>query len=476
MPSPPHLILRIAACLSASCLVAACSSAESRAQDALAAYQVASAANDVAGARKALRQLVRAKEDVPDYWIELGKLEASVGSYGDASYAFTRAYELDRSNPDLLSNLTELALRTGDLSSAEEHAKELDVISPGSSWAKVAHASQAIHDGQYDEGLAISNQLLANTPLDPVATVIKGRALIGLNRTAEAEALLIKQIQSQPTDIGSAKLLVRVLVRKNDWKTAAAAAVRIAQNLPSDQQNALFLVEAAFRSGDVKLGRSASAGILKPAQGPQLIDQVLDLWSDYWPSPQRLQDARTYANSAAGLKQKLVYAAFLSRQGSPADAVRLASEVATLPVTAGNAEANAVLGDALWRLGKLGDGKSRLDAVIAYDPGNASALRSRAEFELKTRNTAAAIADAQKLVTVLPDSADDRLLLARCFMAAGNKSWADRTLWAAFQDIQADDKIYAALLNTRNGNADATVELTEEFQRQRDNKLSRGLL
>ena len=61
-------------------------------------------------------------------------------------------------------------------------------------------------------------------------------------------------------------------------------------------------------------------------------------------------------------------------------------------------------------------------------------------------------------------------------MAAGNKSWADRTLWAAFQDIQADDKIYAALLNTRNGNADATVELTEEFQRQRDNKLSRGLL
>src|SRR4029079_16630827 len=82
----------------------------------------------------------------------------------------------------------------------------------------------------------------------------------------------------------------------------------------------------------------------------------------------------------------------------------------------------------------------------------------------------------QKLVTVLPDSADDRLLLARCFMAAGNKSWADRTLWAAFQDIQADDKIYAALLNTRNGNADATVELTEEFQRQRDNKLSRGLL
>ena len=476
MPSPPHLILRIAACLSASCLAAGCSSSEAQAQDALAAYQVASAANDVAGARKALLQLVRAKEDVPDYWIELGKLEASSGSYGDANYAFTRAYELDRTNPDLLSNLTELALRSGDVNLAEERAKELDVISPGSPWAKVAHASSALRDSQYDQALAISQQLLANNPLDPVATLIKGRALVGLKRVDEAQALLIKQIQSQPTDVGSAKLLVRILVRKGDWRTASAAAVRIAGNLPSDEQNGLFLVEAAFRSGDVALGRAASAGILKPAQDPELINKVLNLWSDYWPSPQRLQDARTFANSAAGLQQKLSYASFLSREGSPADTIRLLSRSATLPVTAENAEANAVFADALWRLGRFGEAKNRLDAVISYDPGNANALRSRAELELKTNNSAAAIADAQKLVSVLPDSGEGRLLLARCFTAAGNKSWADRTLWAAFQDIQADDKIYAALRETRKGNADALAELTDEFQRQRDNRLNRGLL
>jgi tetratricopeptide (TPR) repeat protein len=434
MPSPPHLTLRTAACLSALCLAAGCSSPETRAQDALGAYQVASAANDLAGQRKALLQLVQAKEDVADYWIQLGKLEASMGSYGDANYAFTRAYELDRSNPDVLQYLTESSVRSGDLDSAERHAKELDVVSPGSTWAKVAHASSALRDNRFDEALTISEQLLANSPLDPAATVIKGRALIGLQRVDEAQALLLKQVRSQPTDVGSAKLLVRVLVRKQDWPTAAAVAVRIARNLPSDQQNALFLVEAAFRSGNVKLGRAASAGILKPGQDPELIEKVLSIWVDYWPSPQRLQDARMFANAAPGLEQKLAYAAFLSRQGAPEDAFRLVSDAARLPVAGESAEANAIVGDALWRMGKFGEGKTRLDAVIAYDPGNASALRSRAELELKTGDPAAALVDAQKLVSVLPNSPNDRLLLARSYLATGNKSWNDRTLCSAASD------------------------------------------
>src|SRR5579859_3187175 len=107
MPLPTHPILRAVAWLSAALLLVGCSSSESRAKAALGEYQAAAAANDLLGARKALLQLVRAKDDVPDYWAELGRLQASIGSYGDAYYAFTRAYELDRSNPDLVRSLTE---------------------------------------------------------------------------------------------------------------------------------------------------------------------------------------------------------------------------------------------------------------------------------------------------------------------------------------------------------------------------------
>jgi predicted Zn-dependent protease len=208
---------------------------------------------------------------------------------------------------------------------------------------------------------------------------------------------------------------------------------------------------------------------------PLQVSSVLDLWADYWPSAQRIADARNLAANAPP-QQKVVYAAFLARVGSPADAMRLVGAMASLPVNAGNAEANAVLADALSRSGNVAGARTRFDAVLAFDPGNATALRGRSELELRTGNNAAAIHDAQKLVTVLPDSARDRLLLARAFTAAGQKDWADRTLWSAFQDIPADESIYSALRGTRSGNADALSEVQEEFERQRGAKLNKGLL
>jgi predicted Zn-dependent protease len=203
---------------------------------------------------------------------------------------------------------------------------------------------------------------------------------------------------------------------------------------------------------------------------------VLGLWDDYWSSPQRIDDARKLGNTATNLQSRLAYASFLSRSGSPADAVRLSSAAATLPINAANAEANAVLGDAWVRLGQLIPAKTRLDSVLAFDPGNASALRGRVELELRMHNVRAAVADAQKLTTVLPNSPSDRLLLARCFAASGNQAWVERTLWSAFQDIPANEKLLAALESTRKGDPDATRELLEEFDRQRDAKLSRGLI
>src|SRR5438067_9291931 len=134
MRLPTHLSLRIAACLSAALLSAGCSSSDARARDALGAYQAAAAANDLPTARRALLKLVQAKDDVPDYWVELGKLNATMGNFGDAYYAFSRAYELDRTNLDILRAVTQLALRAGDLPSALSHAEELEVLAPGDPW------------------------------------------------------------------------------------------------------------------------------------------------------------------------------------------------------------------------------------------------------------------------------------------------------------------------------------------------------
>nr|NUR37694.1 hypothetical protein [Sphingomonas sp.] len=472
----PHLILRVAACLSAACLSASCNTSDARAQQALENYQVAAAANDLPGARRALLELVRAKDDVSEYWVELGKIQASLGDYGDAYFAFSRAYELNRGNTELLSLLTQFALRSGDIALAKSRAKDLAVLAPNDPWVKLSAGWSAVSESRFDEANAAADALLATTPFDPSATLLKARALIGLHREPEAVELLQRQVQEQPSDSSSLDLLARAYEHRLDWKNAAAAALKLQQLKPADRETSLLLIRSAFLSGNEKLGLAASKNVLKPNAEIGLIREVLDLWNSYWTSTERVREAGKLANAAEGLDRKLAYAAFLARTGGVAEAINLSAGAATLPVSAETAEANAVLADAWSRTPKLADAKRRLDAVIAFDPGNATALRSRAELELRTGNADAAVLDAQKLVTVLPQSAGDRLLLARSFAAAGKDRWADRTLWAAFQDIPGDEKIFAALAQSRKGSSEAVQKIREEFARQRDRKLNQGLL
>ena len=476
MRLPTHPIAHAAACLLALLIGAGCSNSDTRARDALADYQAAAAANNPLLAQRALLKLVKAKEDVPDYWVELGKLQASLGRFGDAYYALTRAYELDRSNAELLRALTEIALRSGDLGMAQTHARQLDIVAPGDRWVKIVSGLSAIKESRFDEAFVTGNSLLAANPYDPVGTIIKARALIGLERANEAEHLLTEQVRAQPQDVGSLQMLQRIYVRQADWPKVLEAARRVQATSPGDPDNALLVIEAAFRSGNVADGRRVSLQVLRKNAPPKLVSGVLAIWKDHWASPDRVSLARSLGNAAPTDEQRLLYAAFLNRVGDPTNGARLTFSLATLPVSARSAEANAVYANALSRMGKLAEAKSRFDAVIAFDPGNATALRGRAELLLKTGHAATAIIDAQKLVTVLPDSAPDRLLLARTYAAVGNSRWAERTLWTAFQDIEADPSIFVALAATRKGDAEALRELQAEFVRQRDAKLTRGLL
>lgn len=476
MSLPTHLSLRVAACLSFTMLSAGCSSSDARARDALNAYQAAAASNDMVAAKKALLELVRAKDDVADYWVELGKVQASMGNFADAYYAFSRAYELDRSNVDVLRSVTELALRSGDLPSAQSHAEELSILAPGDRWPKIVSAWAAISESHYDQAIATADSMLASTPYDSAGTMLKARGLLGLGREDEAIALLTKQVQAQPSDSGNLQLLSRIYQRHGEWAKLFDVTERLSSLTPADNVNMLLLIEAAFRSGKNEIGRGASLRLLRPDADPSLIQSVLDKWIDYWPSAQRIADAQSLGASASSLDRKLAYAAFLNHAGSPQDAIKLIGSAAGSHVDASNAEANAVSADALWRMGDVSAAKARFNAVLAFDPGNASALRGRAELELHTGDAKAAVVDAEKLVAVVPTSARDRLLLARTYAAAGNNAWANRTLWRAFQEIPADEKIFAALEATKTGDPDATHELQEEFDRQRDQKVSRGML
>ena len=53
------------------------------------AYQQALAAGDLVNARRALTRLTRTEQDVPEYWLELGKLQLQMG---DTRRAYNSSY------------------------------------------------------------------------------------------------------------------------------------------------------------------------------------------------------------------------------------------------------------------------------------------------------------------------------------------------------------------------------------------------
>ena len=146
------------------------------------------------------------------------------------------------------------------------------------------------------------------------------------------------------------------------------------------------------------------------------------------------------------------------------------------PVNAESANANAAAAEALGLTGQHGAAVKRFGDVLAYDPGNAMALRGQSKLLLRMGRPKDAIVGAEKLVTVAPEMADDRLLLARVFVAAGDTAQAQRTLWDAFRDIPGNERIYGALAQLTRANPDQRVTLQQEFARQTATKIGQGLL
>src|SRR5215213_2606087 len=200
--------------LSAVCLIlgsvplSGCSYLRAReARAAYAQYQDAIAAGDMPRARRALIALVRADEDVADYWVELGKLQIQMGDYRGAYDAFSHAHELNRSNVEVLAALTQIALLAGETDVAHDHARSLALVAPDNPVVTLVDGTVAFKSGEFDKANAAADKLIARSPDDPFAKVLKARVLIASNQVDQAIALLEDQHRVVPEDATAVRVL-----------------------------------------------------------------------------------------------------------------------------------------------------------------------------------------------------------------------------------------------------------------------------
>jgi tetratricopeptide (TPR) repeat protein len=439
-------------------------------------YQAAVASGDLIRTKFALAALTRADEDVADYWAELAKVELQLGEYGKAYDAFSRAHELDRSNVQILAALTQLALMSGHIDMADEHARSLALLAPDNPAVMLVRGYMSYQSGNLDDADAQIDKLLADSPNDSNAKVLKAHILVARDRVDEAIALLENQLKSEPRDRPALKGLAALYRSRDDWRNVARAEFELHKLDPKDTTVAGSLVEALLRAGNVAAARRVSGPLLSAATDANIVNDTLVSWVRYAPAGQLLPDALRLATAAGG-ERRVAFANYFNGVGKPTIAAALLGGP-RLPATAANARENAVIAQSLALRGRFAEAKQLFDRVLDVEPDQLEALRGRSVLETRMGMTREAISDAQRLVSATPNTGEDRLLLAQVFRAAGNKREVVRTLWQAFQDLPDDERVFAALKSVlaATGDAEAERRLNDEFADQRKSKLVKDLV
>ena len=446
------------------------------ARHAYAEYQQAISAGDMVRARAALTTLVNTDEDVSDYWMELGKLQLQMGQFRDAYDSFAHAHELDRSNIDVLSAMTQLALLSGQLDIASEQARSLALLAPDNPAVTLVQSHLALRAGDLDKAEAGADALLEAEPTNPFAKVLKARVLILRNRMDDAIAVLEEQHRAVPQDRAAIRALVAIYRSREDWRNLARIQTDAHKLDPKETSISLSATEAFLRARNVPAAAKMSMPLLSAQSPAQLIDAAFDLWVRYAPAGTVLPDAVRQGSEAQG-DRRVAFANYFNQVGKPALAERLLGH-STLPVTHVNARLNAVLAQSMALGGRLAEAKQLFDEVLDREPDQVEALRGRTALQARTGVTKQAIIDAQRLVTLRPNSGQDRLLLAQAFMAARNEREVRQTLWQAFQELPGDERVFAALKSVlaSSGDIDGQRRLNDEVADRRVRELTKDMV
>ena len=421
--------------------------------------------------------LVAADDTNPSYWAELGRVQIQLAAYSDAYYAYSRSWELDRSNPQALSTLTQLALLSGNVDVAEDHARQLELLSPGHPAIRLTYGYVALKRGSLDEADRQVGLLLQEFPREPSGNLLKARIFLARGKTDEAIKVLEEQTRSAPRDIGSWKGLIALYERDRNWTAVTQAASELASIHPKDADNRYTAIDAALRANKTEVALRVSQPFLAPDAPSDRLGEVLNIWADRWKGPEAVSQVRRLASNA-GPDQALAYATYFNAAGHPEDAAALLGGAPRLPLHPSNLSLNALIAESLALRGQNTEAKELFDGILEREPDHVYALRGRINLEIRTRAAKAAIIDAQRLVSVLPKSARDRLLLARAYAASGDARQVDRTLWDAFHEIPANLLLYETLRAhvQRTGGDEATARVDAEFRQQQETALSRAFI
>ena len=437
------VISKIVPFLLALAALAGCSSASDRAAAADARHDAAAAAGDLAAARNAAAEAVRARDDVTELWLKLGRAEAALGRLGPAYAAYQRASELDQGSAEALQALADLSVAGGDLDEALRYAEKLNLLSPDDPRATIVRGVVALRRRQPAVALEAADRVLAQYPGTEAAVVLRARAQQAIGQLPQAADGLENDIRVRGPTEGKVRPLIEILRAMGDQGRLQQAHARLIQLVPDDTEARLDQARDLYRAAAVAGRHQAVGNLLRThPNDQQLPARIVAVWRSSFSGAVPDTDLLRFA-AGASPASSLAFARYALDTGRPELTARLLTSVTGTGVTAGNATARALLGAALFRLGRRAEGLQMAERVLDFDSAHPDALRVRAEAALARGDGARALHDAQLLVRDQPSDPRNRLLLARAQVTDGSVVLAELTLREAVKEFPNDAAVAA---------------------------------
>jgi tetratricopeptide (TPR) repeat protein len=444
--------------------LAGCASDAETAADAANRYQMAFQAGDLEGARKHITEAVRARDDVVDYWIALGRVELALRHLGGAYGAYTRAVELDRGNIEALQNLGEISMLAGRVGDAEKHADQVLLLNPQDIRGRLLKGYIALRTKRYPEAVKWADQILTAYPLEDAPLVLKARALFESGHRPEGIELLEKAIPIKGATKPKLETLIEFYSKTGDFAGIDRTFARYLEVEPDNVGVTLKYSSELYRIGRSPRANQLLEGLLKSGAPGPVPERVADVMIEAGGASVGEAEIKRLA-SGASAPVRLALARVALDKGFSQTAAEMLAPFQGGEMTAARAAAASMYANALYDLGRRGEALAIADRVLEFDEANPRGLRVRAMINLEGGKLDAALRDARVLVRDQPTMAASRLLLAKVTVAREDKALALTTYRQAFNDFPGNEAVlrdYAAFLQAEQGPV-AAAELSREF-------------
>ena len=402
--------LTLAAAVTISFMLAACTSKDQAAATAAAQADVLMQQGQYTNALRAIRQALATRDDVSDYWLTLGRIDLALKNPGGAFDAYRNAIEFDRSNVEALQQLTQLGLAVHQPDQVDHFADQLLSLNPQDLMAIVMKGGAALQRNDTNKALAFAERVFASDPHNVNALILKAQVFAS-RQDYIGSARLIEESLAASSDQTSRLEFLRDLYQKSgDIAGYQRAIVKLAQAHADDRDMQLAFADLLYQTDHPKDALRVLLALMRRRPTDiKLTNLVVELWLDQ--GKDAVSPSDILAAESLPLEPRAAFAQFANMTGRPELAVKaLGNDLADAEPDPANSSAKAAAALATGLSGQSREGLAQLHRILDVDAAQPWALLARARLRAVTGNTDGALSDARQVIAGDPQNITARLV------------------------------------------------------------------